>query len=201
MVFDEIVPKKIHLRRRYTGIGGNSPIALVFKMLHINRQLRQEVLDCIRRNMPVFKLSIHDAHLFPLPQAVRRLRLLAVQLDQKTMYRSRNPEFDCLPTDETEDAIQKFEICWNNHNIEVLVLDLSMAPNTRYEGVGGSTCNTVVSAFAPLGHFNMVKANYSLKDTAWRDESECKRAFHSVVRTLKASLKKSSVDSKSTLHC
>jgi hypothetical protein len=75
MVFDELVPKKVSLKQRYVGVGGNSDVAFVFILLRLNRQLRSQLLKYIHHKKPTFSLSIDVAHAFPLPTLVKRLKL------------------------------------------------------------------------------------------------------------------------------
>jgi len=69
MVFDELVLKKVSLRKRHVGVGGNSVIAPVFApvfiLLCLSRQLRAEVLGYIHHKKLTFILSIYDAYAFP----------------------------------------------------------------------------------------------------------------------------------------
>jgi hypothetical protein len=188
MIFDELVPEKIQLRKRYMGVGGNSAIAPIFKLLCLNRQLRDEVLDYIHRTKRIFSVSLHDAHSFPWSPAIRRLDLRAVEFDQSTVFRLGNPEKDCLPTWKTKEAIEELSKCWTGHFIEELALQFSMAAHTEYKGVAFSTNCTVVSAFAPLGRFNKVRARYTLKHVSWRNKDQCVRAFVTVSKTLRKSL-------------
>jgi hypothetical protein len=191
MVFDELVPKKIRLRKRYTGVGGSSAIASIFKLLLLNKQSREEILNYIRYRNPIFSLLMQDAHSFPLPLEVRRLELLAVELDRESMFRSNNPTFECLPTRRIGKAIEKFGQCWTNHRIEELILHFFMAPHTEYRRVPYGS--TLVSVLAPLGHFNEVQALYSLKNIWWRKQQiQCEKAFKGIAETLPLSLKRQS---------
>lgn len=196
MVFDKLFPKKIYLRKRYTGIGGNSTVALILRLLHINQQLRKEGLGYIYCMKPIFSISIHDAHAFPLPLLVKRLHLRTVELDERTMFRSNNDTFDCLPTDKTDHSIQMFGHCWSGHSVEELRLCLLMAPNTEYRGVAFGTNLTVTSVFAPLGHFNKVHVRCRPVPHSFAGRVRaCRRAFKGVAETLASSLRLSSNDS------
>lgn len=189
MVFDQLISRKIHLWRRYTGKGGNSTVAFILGLLHINHQLRQEALDYICYRKPTFSISIHDAHSFPLQLVVRRLELHTVELDEKTMHRYDCPTFDSLPTDKTRDAIEMFGQCWAGHRVEEVRLHLWMAPNTQYKGGAYGTNLTVASTFAPLGHFNKVWIRCSLRNVPSLRLRNCRRAFKGVAKILVSSLR------------
>jgi hypothetical protein len=160
MIFDaaKLVPKKVFLKKRYTGVGGNSIVARIFGLLSLNHQFRSDILGYIRHKSPTFSLSVQVAHAFPLPALVARLELREIEFDPGSISRPKNHNHDCLPTGGTEGAIRKFGDCWTNHHIDELILVCSMDPQTerlRRDAIYWAR-GTVASAFAPLGCFNMV---------------------------------------------
>ena len=94
-----------------------------------------------------------------------------------------------------------FGQCWTGHCIEELNLHFLMAPNTKYRGVADGTNLTVVSVFAPLGHFNKVQARYSLKNVWHREEINCIKAFKGVAKILLLFLRQSNSNSSLTVSC
>jgi hypothetical protein len=183
-VFDHLIPKKIRLRRRYTGKGGNSAVARVFELLHAGPKLRDNLLAYISSKKPIFSLSIHDAQFFPLLK-VRRLELRGIEFDQYTIFRADNHQRDCLPTLDTENAIEVFSESWTGRCIDELTLVFSMAPNSHYKGVCFSTNRTVTSAFAPLGQFTKLRVHYNLNNVVWNAEERCVQAFVVVAKELR----------------
>jgi len=150
-IYDEFLPSKIYLKKRYMGVGGNTPVAPIFTLLSLNRQSRSETFDRIRVKNPIFSLSVHHApYAFPILQnqniMTRRLELRNIEFDRRSFNRSG------IPSEKTADAIEMFKDNWPDHQIEELSLICSL------DAQSGPlwTPRTLESEFAPLGRFKMV---------------------------------------------
>jgi len=140
------LPKTIRLKRRYTGVGGNTPVAPIFKLLRINKMMSYEV-SSVR---PVLQSENITA---------KRLMLRCLEFLPYTIYQSGTSSNGCRPNEKTAWAIEKFGELWKHHEIELdLTLICSMG---RHGTVVPSTNITLEREFAPLGQFNKVLIRWS----------------------------------------
>jgi hypothetical protein len=188
ILFSPLLPAQKHrLRRRYTGIGGNTPTATIFALLHINRQLREEMMSYLLFKMPKFILFIQEAYTFPLQQIVRNLQLSRIELTREYMFELENKQIACVPTDNVYSEIVEFRNHWVEHNIQSLELILSMADDEEYVYRDSATAEQIVDNFL-LGKFKQVAVRYSLNNLAYNEMDKFERMFDNVSRILEYGL-------------